>query len=244
MTLLKRWLKACTAALYPENATCVHCHRDRILDERLLCERCGPQLKRITGCVCESCGTPIDHFRSGNLCRTCVKEPLKFDGSRACFPYTKAVQTMIHRMKYSDVTYLCRYFATDLEAQYRDLGWFVDGIVAVPSAKSKKNATGYHAADLLAEHLSQKLSLPNLSKGVVKIRETPAQVTLSGQERRENVKGVFKAVVPFEAFPRILIIDDLLTTGSTINALSKVLYEAGAQTVLSLTLSSRHSEAD
>jgi ComF family protein len=115
------------------------------------------------------------------------------------------------------------------------IAWSFDAIIPIPLHESRLAERGYNQAGLLAEAVGKQLGCAVLDNTLVRERATPHQVGLNAVERRENVQGAFS--VKGKVVPRVLIIDDVCTTGSTLSAASQALREAGVEMVYAATVS-------
>ena len=162
-----------------------------------------------------------------------------FDRAYSVFHYEGAVQQAILSMKFNNLASYAMVFAKYLVfmAKKVDLGY--DLVTFAPMSKQSKRKRRYNQAELLAKHYCELLDQEDkLVEAIVKIKETQAQEQLSSNERKTNLIGAYKINADVKG-KRILVIDDVKTTGSTLNECAKVLKEAGAIEVLGLTVASR-----
>jgi ComF family protein len=153
--------------------------------------------------------------------------------------YEGAVRDLIHAFKYSQRTHL--RFPLALLALEGVSGLFRESpphlLVPVPLHRSRLRQRGFNQAVLLGKVLSRRLSLPMLPDALVRNRPTEPQITLTAVERRTNVKGAFAVRRPADiAGKRVLLLDDVMTTGSTIDECAKELKKAGAEAVVAATI--------
>lgn len=189
--------------------------------------------------LCQVCGIPFAGIGADHPCGSCLKKPPSFDAARAAFVYEGHCSELIHGFKYQNKAHLRRPLA--LLAQ-ESLTEFVisrrpDMVVPVPLHKKRLRSRGFNQAVLLGELLAREWQLPMERRALQRIRWTEPQVSLSAAERRENVKGAF-AVSDNVAVQgkRVLIVDDVLTTGSTVEECSCMLKCAGAADVAVVTV--------
>lgn len=143
----------------------------------------------------------------------------------------------IHALKYKDVTALALPLAQLLLETVEPMRAHVDLAVPVPLHSRRLRARGYNQAVLVLRELGRILDLPCLESAVQRVRDTPSQVQVGGWEnRRENVRGAFRCQDPRVCGQRVLILDDVCTTGSTLVACSESLYAAGAASVRGVTV--------
>lgn len=222
--------------LYPRR--CVIC--DNIISYEcnyFICPDCEGKNEWIKGKVCDKCGKPIDYM---GLCKTCRNSKYFFDKAYALYVYKDEIRESIHRMKYSKRGSYTRYYGMDM-AEFADKHNLphVDYVTCVPVHRSRYVKRGYNQSYLLAEayckHRGEQYKLLVLRK-----RKTKTQSSLNKEQRKVNIKGVFsfntECGVDIKG-KSVLIIDDIYTTGSTINEIARVLKNAGAKTVYALCLS-------
>lgn len=205
-----------------------------------LCEACLGAMTPITSPLCPRCGVP--HGTEGGIdhpCGSCILTPPPFDAARGALLYVGPVQELIHRHKYGHKAHLRRPLAL---LAIRHLTSFVqsvspDAMVPVPLHRIRLRERGFNQAVLMGDLLARQWRLPLLRDALRRVRPTVAQVTLSGQERRANVRGAF-AVVDSDrvAGKRVLLLDDVATTGSTVAECARVLKGAGANAVFVATV--------
>lgn len=211
-------------------------------DEICLCESCRKRLIFLDKIkTCRLCGRPV--YGSSSLCETCQAHRHIFDRAVSCLLYAGAARKAVLRYKFRGRRDLCRHFsALMLRIFYH---YFkpedFDCIVCVPLSKLGYKKRGYNQSALLAKRLSAKTGIPFYPHAFCKIKETAAQSSLQHYaERIENVRHAYK--LSRDALKlrhkRVLLIDDVLTTGATADALSKLLKHAGAEKVIVLTLAS------
>ncbi len=205
-----------------------------------LCAACLGAMTPITSPLCPVCGVP--HWTEGgidHLCGRCMLAPPPFDGARGGLLYDGPLQELIHRHKYGHRAHLRRPLAL---LAVHHLTPFVrsvapDVIVPVPLHRMRLRERGFNQAVLMGAVLAREWRLPLLRDTLRRVRPTVAQVTLSAQERRVNVRGAFAVADPARVTGRrILLVDDVSTTGSTVTECARVLKGAGATAVFVATV--------
>ena len=212
--------------VYPPK--CLTCES---LNPHHLCESCLLQIERVPRPYCPICGHPIR--RKCNLCWG--REP-SFAAARAAGVYTGVIREAIHAFKYGGARMLADPLAQVLYrylAVYADVPWRrAECVVPVPIYPARKRVRGYNQSELLAERLSAMTGLPLAADAVVRKRHTRPQVELSREERLTNVAGAFGVRKPELIRGKIvLLVDDVVTTCSTIHECSLALLEGGARKV-------------
>lgn len=204
-----------------------------------ICPDCRDQLPLVSSPLCSTCGIPFTGTGGDHHCGVCLLHRPHFDTARAHFLYEGPIRDLIHSFKYSRNTHL-RYPLALLTLE--GLGNFLYDqrphiIIPVPLHPSRLRQRGFNQAVLLGSTLSRRLSLPMLLDTLARIRQTEPQIELSAAERRLNVKGAFAVKKPERiAGKRILLLDDVMTTGSTMDECAKELKKAGAEMVIAATI--------
>ncbi|SCZ80556.1 ComF family protein [Acidaminobacter hydrogenoformans] len=233
---IKLWLRLTANFWFPRGVTCVGCGEDIFEAPYGLCESCLNALELIRGRVCRRCGRPL-HETSTTLCYACFGKRTSFRGNVAVAAYSPLAQQLIFRFKYKDHRYIGYHLAQMMAALLRTT-WIsdVDCIVAVPSSRRRIRQRGYCQMALIAASLSEMTGLDNLSKALVRIKDTPRMKKLNRENRSQALKGCFSVKWPLEVTGRsVLLIDDIMTTGSTLEVCAQSLLEAGASEVWTMT---------
>jgi len=174
-----------------------------------------------------------------HLCSRCLRGRWHFEVHRSCGLYEGALKEAIHRFKYLHEFPLLRVFGDLLYPTLQTLSrdYPVDLIVPVPLHIQRLRERGFNQALLLARELSKRTGIPYPERALKKIKNTPFQTTLKGKERRKNVKGAFHVDKNEEIEGKsILLVDDVYTTGATVNECARTLLDGGAKSVAVLTV--------
>ncbi len=174
------------------------------------------------------------------LCYTCRAAKRYFDGAVAASRYTEAMRKAIHRFKFRPEAYMANTLAGLIEYAFIKSGAKSDSfdiIVCTPPDKKGLRKRGFDHVALLGKATAENLGIPLCENATVKIKSNLPQHTLSAKQRATNVRGAYKVVKPDEIKGKnILLIDDVFTTGSTANEMSRMLKKAGAKYVLVATI--------
>ena len=200
-----------------------------------VCTDCSNSIRYIQQPYCTKCGQPFTtHSGISHVCYDCIKGKNKFTLSRAVFEYNGAIVKLIHRFKFGDRVNLSSFFSEELFKLYEAhfAAKDITAILPVPLSTHRLKHRSYNQTQLLAEALSRKLSIPVFPQILEKIKETPPQSLLSAEKRRENVKDAYK-VTDRKTLKgkKVLLIDDVITTGATVNACTRALMRAGIKQV-------------
>lgn len=170
------------------------------------------------------------------MCHRCKQFSSAFTQIRSWAAFKSPVRDAIHKLKYRHDIGLGEALSRHLIELYDILEWQVDMIVPLPLSKSRQQERGYNQASLLAWPLALAKKIPYKPNAVERIRHTLPQVGLSAKDRNENVKDAFLAKSYIVAGQKILVVDDVTTTGSTIQACCSALKTAGASQVYAMTI--------
>lgn len=205
-----------------------------------LCPACWRKTRFLAAPVCESCGLPFEADPGpGAVCGECARAAPPFARARAAFVYDEASRGLILGFKHGDRTDAAPVFALWLMRAGADLLPGAQLIVPVPLHWTRLFARRFNQAALLAHEVGRLAGIPVSTAALVRRRRTPSQGKLGRSARQRNLAGAF-AVPPARRGAlmgkRVLLVDDVLTTGATANACARVLLAAGASAVDVLTL--------
>ncbi len=208
--------------------------------EVIFCPDCEKALDLIRPPYCPSCGIPNSpEAPSPYLCGDCLTGSYFFDGARAKGLYRGLLREVIHRFKYQGQTFLVRPLARMLNAPGNELVDLhrIELIVPVPLHHLRLRQRGYNQAALLARRLGSTLGISVDYSSLTRSRWTEPQTGLSRRQRAENVKGAFALTNPEKVRGMcVLLLDDVLTTGETVNQCARALKNGGASQVVVLTV--------
>ena len=185
------------------------------------------------------CGAPLPDVlaEKDGLCGRCRQHPPAFDAARSWAVMEGSVRQALHRLKYHRDLALAETLAAILLGMVRSLGWQVEAVMPVPLGRARQQERGYNQAALLAFPLALGLHVPYRGGVLVRVRETRSQVGLTAAERRRNVAGAFGVRRPAAVAGRgVLLVDDVMTTGATLDAAAAALKASGARQVFAVTV--------
>lgn len=214
------------SALLPQ--TCFVC--GGAAGNHVLCGVCesGLPLPGLPACPVCALASP-----EGAICGRCVAQLPRFDATAAALSYEFPVREMVHALKFRARFDLVGYLAGRLDAALLRTDW--DVVVPVPITARRLRERGFNQAVLLARPVARRLGVPLHGQRVVKDRDTPQQVGLDQAERRRNLRGAFRALDRFDG-ARVLVVDDVMTSGATLDEMAAALKAAGAAHVGNLVL--------
>ena len=201
-----------------------------------VCDRCWRSILPLTPPLCDACGDPLPSWRVISLplflCPRCRRKTRDIERARAVGEYDGALRSIIHAFKYEGRRSLARPLADMMRLRGSAMLADADVVVPVPLHRSRLRERGFNQAADLARHLG----LPAV-KALRRIRATATQTTLPAAQRHRNVRSAFAPTRRIHRVRgrRVLLVDDVSTTGATLEACARVLKEAGARRVFALT---------
>ena len=226
---------------FPRNVKCIFCRSET--KKFGICDNCLSKLEFIKEQVCQKCGVSVNG--KTKICIECKGKNFNFDRNYAVLDYDGDVRDKIIGFKQNGNKYIGEAFAWLIEHKYRELNLDdkIDIIIPMPINDKRLKERGYNQSEVLSLELE---STGKVNTSIIKrIKDTPHQTGLSREHREANLHGCF-AVIDKKKIKgkNILIIDDIYTTGSTINECASTLLKAGANTVTSLTLARAEIKKD
>jgi len=228
--------------IYPPGLYCISC--GKITDSSRtyrLCNECMAAINWNTGRCCSCCGRPLSDNDPGELCFGCSQReksgrPFSFDRGHACTGYGAAEQSLIFALKYggrSDIGDTLGEIMFDyMSALYT--GWqlsdLYDMVIPVPIHKERKSKRGFNHAGIMAQSFAKRAGLRFEPCAIRRIRSTKPMKGLGPSERRANIEGAFEIrpyKLPALAGSRVLLIDDIFTTGATLDEIARLLKDPG-----------------
>ena len=205
-----------------------------------LCSSCRGEVHTVSSPLCETCGIPfatpsgIDH-----RCGACLATPPRFASARSAVLFDGVARDLIHRFKYDRKVHLARPLTLLTEDALTSfaLSSGAEFLIPVPLHRRRLRERGFNQAVLLGRPLAKQWGIPLSVDNLKRIRWTEPQITLSASEREANVRGAFALTDPAAVRgKKVLLLDDVYTTGSTVAECSRVLRQAGTETVYVITV--------
>ncbi|MEM7130330.1 MAG: ComF family protein [Chloroflexota bacterium] len=228
----QRWFGQGLNLLFPPQ--CIACKKNGYL----FCPHCSQEVRPLTEPLCFRCGRP--QLESIITCAQCERTEWLLRWARAAARFAMPLQSAIHALKYDGKKELAAPLARYLVATYRSTPWHqidssLDMIIPVPLHPKRLQDRGYNQAQLLAESFGEIVQKPVKSEVLLRRHFASSQVGLDFDARQANVAGAFQVQQDLSGM-NVLILDDVYTTGATLNACANALQEAGAAAVYGLTL--------
>jgi ComF family protein len=230
----------------------VHCSSCSLLltDDPIphFCSDCWSAISLMSDARCSRCDRPFPSsiattYSPHHVCQFCAERPPSYTKAWTLYPYTPPLQHAIRLFKYQGKVSLAAPLASLMIAGLPPLD-SIDVIMPVPLHIGRLRQREFNQSLLLADHIGRRLDIPVAYTNLTRTASTPAQTTLSRKSRLKNLSRVFAVRRPDEVVNRrILLIDDVFTTGTTVNECAKALRRAGSADVFALTLS-RTVDAD
>jgi ComF family protein len=196
------------------------------------CDDCQQRLLMLPDPVCDICGEPQKTF---DICRKCKISRPPYKSLRSWVLFKDPIRPAFHRLKYKKDIGLGDAFALPLAKYVSTLSWDIEMLIPIPLSNNRYFERGYNQVDLLARPLAM-INNWNYAPNVLKrIKHTQSQVGLNIEQRLENVQNAFVANSQLVKNKKILLMDDVATTGATLSSASRALMEAGACHVYALT---------
>lgn len=187
---------------------------------------------------CMKCGKPI-RYSEREYCRDCMHTRHVYDRGVSLWLHKEPVSQSVYRFKYHNQRFYARFYASEITKSYEALikRWNPEIIAAVPLHPRRRRKRGYNQAELLALELGKIMRIPVSCSMLKRVRNTEPQKILDSRKRRKNLGKAFAVRMP-DAVPYcVLLVDDIYTTGNTIDVAAEALKRAGVQKVYFLTIS-------
>ena len=222
--------RAALDALYPRR--CPVCGEIVTPKGGLICPSCLLRLSPVKSPVCQKCGKEV-WSEEIEYCPDCVKHRRSFARGMALFNYTEEAARSMAAVKYKNKREYLDFYGAVLAARYENQirRMQVDVLVPVPVHPSRKRARGFNQAEVLAVCLGKRLGIPVGSGMLIRDKKTKPQKELSAADRLKNLSGAFRAGTIPEGIKTVLLVDDIYTTGSTVEACARALRSAGVSRV-------------
>lgn len=227
--------KSIVSVLFADEFECVNCGAERVNNKHFyLCKKCFDNLDLITT-SCDICGDRVGSF--DHLCENCKKNSHTFTKAFCVAKYDGVARNLVRKLKYDKSKYLAKTLGLLMAKQLKESNLDnIDFVVSVPLNITRVKERGFNQSHLIAEVVAKECGLKFLKQMVKRVKNTPTQTALSSLERRQNVKDAFEILDKTTVKnANILIIDDIITTGATLDELGKLFKKHKANNVFALT---------
>lgn len=203
----------------------------------MACSSCQKKLSYIKGPCCFQCGRPLAHEEA--YCASCGRWEHSFDRNRSVWQYSMPMKQSLYRFKYQNKREYADFYGREALRMY---GFWIEqiraeAVVPVPLHPSRRRERGYNQAACFGKVIAEGLGLPLRQDLVYRTKKTLPQKALGAGERSRNLAGAFAPGKKGCPYKRVLVVDDIFTTGGTLDAVASVLKKAGAEKVWGLTIS-------
>lgn len=203
----------------------------------LICKACGPKLRYVKEPVCLKCGKALTQPQQ-EYCFDCAHKKHEYDRGISLYQYG-SIRASVYRFKYGGrqeyADFLGKEMAQRLEKQI--LSWKPDALVPVPLHPDRERKRGYNQAELLAAVMGKQLGIPVIEDWLFRVKNTVPQKLLDGRARQNNLKRAFKIGRNDVKLKTIVIIDDIYTTGSTVDEIASICRQCGVAKIYFAALS-------
>ena len=235
---LIHWALQCADMLVPP--ACVAC-RLPLVEHDTLCPACWLQIDFIRAPLCDRLGIPMPYGTDQPMISArAAADPPDYDRARAVASHGGLMRDLVHRLKYGDQQHVVRLLTRLLEDPGRDLLAGCDILIPIPLSRRRLWQRGFNQAAVLAKALQRRTGVAYDPLLLERRRDTASQVGMTREQRQDNVRGAFKIADGSKGAlrgKRVLLIDDVITTGATMNAAARTLRRAGAAHIDALALS-------
>lgn len=229
-----RYAERIVNLIYPRH--CPVCDDIVPVGEGLVCLRCREKIRYVDEPRCRRCGKHLTDENS-IFCHDCANKNHSYEYGYAVYEY-HSMNKSIYRFKYKGRCEYAKFYAQDvcriLDEEIRKMD--ADALIPVPLHKSKLTLRGYNQAELVADEISHITGIPVAKNLVKRVRKTIPQKELDDRERQNNLKKAFNITSDVVKLNKTIVIDDIYTTGSTIDAVAKELKQHGVGKVYFITL--------
>lgn len=205
--------------------------------EKYICKSCLPKLGFVKSPNCMRCGKEIQNIQD-EFCLDCQRYPKSFEYGRALLNYDDISENAMIQIKYYNKREYLEGFAKLLVIRYKNIiqDMKADAFIPIPIHRKRLQQRGYNQAEILANYISREMNLPVFTGILERKKNTIAQKGLSVEERLKNLSDAFQSRTLPLGIQNIILVDDIYTTGSTIEACTRVLHQQGAKKVYFLSI--------
>lgn len=225
--------------LFPRR--CPVCHDIVDKRENLCCENCREKLTYVREPWCLKCGKPLSDDKK-IMCADCSKGNRKYIEGRSIFVYDDIMRKSIYGFKYNGRQEYAKFYAKEIKKSLFEKikSWNPDALIPIPIHRKKMKSRGYNQAYLIAKELSNLTGIPVINNYLIRVKNTTVQKNLDAHGRALNLKNAFKIGKNKVKLSSAILIDDIYTTGATIDAATDVLRGSGIENIYYISVSIGH----
>lgn len=225
--MVYQWIKNSLSHWLPQ--ACVLCGHTSQL--HALCPACIHDLPRLNAeAICSQCGLPINTATMPGPCGHCQQQQPAYDRVVSAFAYANPVSQLVAKLKFRGQLHLARLFGELLAMQIHTLGSEAQAVLPVPLHPKRLGQRGFNQALEIARPLARLLSLPLVNDSLERSRDTQPQAEQSALQRERNIRSAF-ALSKSVGYQRVAIVDDVMTSGHTVNEIAKLLRQNGVEQI-------------
>lgn len=219
-------------ALFPSNGHCIFCNALLIFENNPYCEDCGHHIYWIGKGACEKCGKQ-EVVSGTNLCNDCSNNAHYYDQGIALFTYDREGKKIIQEIKFEGNKKLAKWLGEKLGEKLKTMPWEpIDMILPIPLHSNRLDERGFNQSMEISKGILTDTKHFLYEDVLIRIKDTPHQTDLSKRDRQKNIQGAFRIQQEEVIKDKIiLLIDDVYTTGATMNACAETLQKAGAKKI-------------
>lgn len=205
--------------------------------ESCVCDKCRQKLVYVGEARCMRCGKPLKD-ENAEFCYDCGRLKHVYDQGVAVFEYGDGIKQSIYRFKYKGCREFSKWYGKEMYAACgQQLAiWKPDVIIPVPMYEKKRRQRGYNQAELIADELGRQSGIKVDASTLIRSRATAPMKALNDAERAENIKKAFTICSNIIEYKKVVLVDDIYTTGATVDACARVLKAAGVMKVYCISL--------
>ncbi len=202
-----------------------------------ICRDCYNKLSPVKQPACLKCGKQLDDEEK-ELCHDCSVKDFDYTRGLGAFSYSKEIKASMYAFKYNNRREYASYYARTIYENYNHIisSWNPQVLIPVPLHPSKYRKRGYNQAEILADRIGEFCNIPVDTNSLFRIRKTKPQKELNDKERNNNIENAFQSPSNGVKYKNIVLVDDIYTTGTTINECAKVMKSAGADNIYFLVV--------
>ena len=205
---------------------------------QLICPRCKQKLSYIKQPTCMKCGKMLKSFEQ-EYCYDCTKKRHTYRQGISLLQYDSIAKKSLAAFKYHNKREYGDFYVAEICERYgkKILSWNPDALIPIPVHPSRKRKRGFNQAEILADGIGKILNIPVVTNALLRIKKTLPQKNLNDRQRLDNLKSAFGATIAAKGLTTVILVDDIYTTGSTMEACTVVLKNAGVKNVYFISVS-------